>query len=109
GRGGGVRERVKRWGSPVGEDYAVRGFLPLSGIRVVDVTTSLAGPYCTEVLAALGADVVKVEKPGAGDEARAWGPPFWNGESTMFLAMNAGKRSLALDPRQGPAVLPRRG
>jgi crotonobetainyl-CoA:carnitine CoA-transferase CaiB-like acyl-CoA transferase len=80
-------------------------FLPLSGIRVVDVTTSLAGPYCTEVIAALGADVVKVEKPGVGDEARAWGPPFWNGESTMFLSMNAGKRSLALDLRHGLDVL----
>ena len=72
---------------------------------MIDVTTSLAGPYCTEVLAALGADVVKVEPPGAGDEARSWGPPFWNGESTMFLAMNAGKRSLALDLRRGLEVL----
>ena len=80
-------------------------FLPLEGVRVVDVTTSLAGPYCTEVLAALGADVVKVEPPGAGDEARSWGPPFWNGESTMFLAMNAGKRSVALDLRRGLDVL----
>jgi crotonobetainyl-CoA:carnitine CoA-transferase CaiB-like acyl-CoA transferase len=80
-------------------------FLPLSGVRVIDVTTSLAGPYCTEVLAALGADVIKVEPPAAGDEARSWGPPFWNGESTMFLAMNAGKRSLALDLRRGLEVL----
>ncbi len=80
-------------------------FLPLSGVRVIDVTTSLAGPYCTEVLAALGADVIKVEPPEAGDEARSWGPPFWNGESTMFLAMNAGKRSLALDLRRGLDVL----
>ena len=80
-------------------------FLPLSGVSVIDVTTSLAGPYCTEVLAALGADVIKVEPPEAGDEARSWGPPFWNGESTMFLAMNAGKRSLALDLRRGLEVL----
>ena len=80
-------------------------FLPLEGVRVIDVTTSLAGPYCTEVLAALGADVVKVEPPKAGDEARSWGPPFWNGESTMFLAMNAGKRSVALDLRRGLDVL----
>jgi len=81
-------------------------FLPLDGIRVVDVTTSLAGPYCTEVLAALGADVVKVEPPAAGDEARTWGPPFAPaGESTLFLAMNAGKRSLALDLRRGHDVL----
>src|SRR5918912_835849 len=81
-------------------------FLPLDGIRVVDVTTSLAGPYCTEVLAAMGADVVKVEPPGTGDEARTWGPPFApDRESTLFLAMNAGKRSLALDLRRGHDVL----
>src|SRR5262245_36877019 len=78
--------------------------LPLTGVRVVDVTTSLAGPYCTEVLAALGADVVKVE-PLAGDEARTWGPPFAHGESALFLAMNAGKRSLALDLRKGIEVV----
>lgn len=79
-------------------------FLPLDGVRVIDVTTSLAGPYCTEVLAALGADVIKVE-PLTGDEARTWGPPFWHGESTMFLSMNAGKRSVALDLRRGVDVL----
>ena len=72
------------------------GLLPLDGIRVVDVTTSIAGPYCAEILAALGADVVKVERPDTGDDGRAWGPPFWNGESAMFLAVNAGKRSLAV-------------
>ena len=71
-------------------------FLPLDGVRVVDVTTSIAGPYCAEILAALGADVVKVERPDTGDDGRAWGPPFWNGESAMFLAVNAGKRSLAV-------------
>ena len=81
-------------------------FLPLRGARVIDVTTSLAGPYCTEVLAALGADVVKVE-PISGDEARAWGPPFVSGESALFLAMNAGKRSLALDLRRGAEVMRR--
>jgi crotonobetainyl-CoA:carnitine CoA-transferase CaiB-like acyl-CoA transferase len=71
-------------------------FLPLDGVRVVDVTTSIAGPYCAEILAGLGADVVKVERPDTGDDGRAWGPPFWNGESAMFLAVNAGKRSLAV-------------
>jgi crotonobetainyl-CoA:carnitine CoA-transferase CaiB-like acyl-CoA transferase len=80
-------------------------FLPLDGVRVVDVTTSLAGPYCTELLAALGADVVKIEPPSGGDEARTWGPPFHDGEGTLFLAMNAGKRSLALDLRRGHDVL----
>ena len=69
---------------------------PIGGIRVVDLTSSLAGPTATQLLAALGADVVKVE-PLSGDHARAWGPPFVEGESAMFLAANAGKRSLALD------------
>jgi crotonobetainyl-CoA:carnitine CoA-transferase CaiB-like acyl-CoA transferase len=70
--------------------------LPLAGTRVLDVTTSIAGPLCAEILAALGADVIKVERPDTGDDARAWGPPFWNGEGAMFLSVNAGKRSLAL-------------
>jgi crotonobetainyl-CoA:carnitine CoA-transferase CaiB-like acyl-CoA transferase len=74
-------------------------FLPLSGIRVVDVTTSLAGPYCTQILASLGADVIKVEHPDGGDEARHWGPPFVAGEGALFQAANAGKRSLALSFR----------
>jgi crotonobetainyl-CoA:carnitine CoA-transferase CaiB-like acyl-CoA transferase len=73
--------------------------LPLDGVRVLDVTTSLAGPFCAEILAGLGADVVKVERPDTGDDGRAWGPPFWNGESAMFLAVNAGKRSLAVSLR----------
>ena len=70
---------------------------PLEGVRVVDLTSSLAGPTCTQILAALGADVVKVERPGAGDEARDWGPPIFPGGSAMFFAANAAKRSLALD------------
>ncbi len=74
-------------------------FLPLTGRRVLDVTTSIAGPFCAEILAALGADVVKVERPDTGDDGRAWGPPFWNGEGAMFLSVNAGKRSLALSLR----------
>ncbi len=82
-------------------------FAPLAGIRVVDVTTSLAGPYCAEQLGALGADVVKIE-PIAGDEARTWGPPFAaDGQAAMFMAMNAGKRSLALDLRRGVSVIER--
>ncbi len=81
---------------------------PLEGTRVLDVTTSIAGPYCAQILAALGADVVKVERPDTGDDARAWGPPFWDGEGTMFLSANAGKRSLGLslrDPRGRDALL----
>jgi len=83
-------------------------FAPLAGVRIVDVTTSIAGPYCAQILAALGADVVKVERPDTGDDARAWGPPFWAGESPMFLSANAGKRSLAVslrDPRGLEVVL----
>jgi crotonobetainyl-CoA:carnitine CoA-transferase CaiB-like acyl-CoA transferase len=80
-------------------------FLPLEGARVVDVTSSLAGPYCTEILAALGADVVKIEHPERGDEARAWGPPFSAGSSVLFYAANLGKRSLALDIKRGRDVL----
>jgi crotonobetainyl-CoA:carnitine CoA-transferase CaiB-like acyl-CoA transferase len=71
-------------------------FLPLDGLRVLDVTSSLAGPYCTEILAALGSDVVKVERPDAGDETRQWWPS-WHGDGVMFLMANASKRSLALD------------
>lgn len=76
-------------------------FAPLAGVRVLDLTSSLAGPSCTELLAALGAEVTKVERPDAGDEARDWGP-------SMFFAANAGKRSLALDlqdPRGREALL----
>ncbi|MBA2742094.1 MAG: CoA transferase [Actinobacteria bacterium] len=83
-------------------------FLPLAGMRVVDVTTSIAGPFCAEILGAFGADVVKIERPDTGDDGRAWGPPFWNGESAMFLSVNAGKRSLAVslsDERGRDAVL----
>jgi crotonobetainyl-CoA:carnitine CoA-transferase CaiB-like acyl-CoA transferase len=79
-------------------------FAPLAGVRVVDVTTSYAGPTCTQLLAALGADVIKVEPP-TGDEARLWGPPFSGGLGTLFVAVNSGKRSVALDLRRGRDVL----
>ena len=70
---------------------------PLAGVRVLDFSRVLAGPYCTMVLADLGAEVIKVERPGAGDETRGWGPPFAGEEAGYFLAVNRGKRSLALD------------
>ena len=72
-------------------------FAPLAGMRVLDLTSSLAGPTATEILGALGADVIKVEHPVRGDEAREWGPRFFEGGSVMFFSANAGKRSLALD------------
>ena len=68
----------------------------LQGLRVVDITQNLAGPYCTQILGDLGADVVKIEPP-AGDSARAWGPPFWNSESPLFLSVNRNKRSVRID------------
>ena len=69
----------------------------LGDIRVVDLTRNLAGPYCTMLLADLGADVVKIEKPGAGDDTRFWAPPLWGGVSATFLAANRNKRSVAVD------------
>src|SRR5215213_580297 len=72
-------------------------FQPLAGTRVLDLTSSLAGPYCTQILSALGADVVKVERPGNGDETRRWSPPTWGEDGVLFLSANAGKRSLAID------------
>src|SRR5258708_3524092 len=70
---------------------------PLSGTRVIDLTRALAGPYCTLLLGDMGADVIKVELPGSGDETRQWGPPFLAGESSYFLSVNRNKRSITLD------------
>jgi crotonobetainyl-CoA:carnitine CoA-transferase CaiB-like acyl-CoA transferase len=78
----------------------------LDGIRVVELTEALAGPYCAMLLGDLGADVIKVERHGTGDQSRTWGPPFVGGESAYFLAANRNKRSIALnydDPRGAEA------
>src|SRR5919204_814080 len=69
----------------------------LDGIRVVDLTRALAGPYCTLMLADHGADVVKIEMPGTGDETREWAPPHINGVSAYYLAINRNKRSITCD------------
>jgi len=74
-----------------------QGFDLLSGIRILDLTTSVAGPFATMLLADMGAEVLKIERPGTGDDARVWGPPFLDGESLWFLSVNRNKRSLGLD------------
>ena len=69
----------------------------LDGIRVIDLTQALAGPYCTMILGDLGADVLKVEQPGRGEQSRGWGPPFIEGQSAYFLSVNRNKRGLTLN------------
>jgi crotonobetainyl-CoA:carnitine CoA-transferase CaiB-like acyl-CoA transferase len=83
------------------------GFDMLDGVRVLDLTSSVAGPVATLLLADLGAEVVKIERRGAGDDSRAWGPPFLDGESLWFLSVNRNKQSVTLDYAQpaGLAVL----
>jgi crotonobetainyl-CoA:carnitine CoA-transferase CaiB-like acyl-CoA transferase len=70
---------------------------PLAGLRVLDLSRVLAGPLCTMILADLGADVVKVERPGEGDDTRHWGPPFAGDDAAYFLSLNRNKRSIAID------------
>src|SRR4051812_40340736 len=70
---------------------------PLEGITIVDLTRVLSGPYCTMLLADMGARVIKIEQPGKGDDTRAWGPPFLEGESAYFLSINRNKESVTLD------------
>jgi crotonobetainyl-CoA:carnitine CoA-transferase CaiB-like acyl-CoA transferase len=78
--------------------------LPLTGVKVVELANNVAGPYAAFILAALGADVLKVERPEGGDDARGWGPPFWKGTSPGFLAVNANKRSITVDLKDKDAV-----
>jgi crotonobetainyl-CoA:carnitine CoA-transferase CaiB-like acyl-CoA transferase len=82
---------------------------PLDGITVLDLTRVLSGPYCTMLLADMGARVIKIEHPGKGDDTRAWGPPFVAGESAYFLSINRNKESVTLDFKQpaGREVLDR--
>jgi crotonobetainyl-CoA:carnitine CoA-transferase CaiB-like acyl-CoA transferase len=82
---------------------------PLDGIHVLDLTRVLSGPYCTMLLADMGARVIKVEQPGKGDDTRAWGPPFLEGESAYFLSVNRNKESVTLDFKheKGRALLER--
>lgn len=103
-----------RSGSPARHDWPAAGGGqaangPLSGLRVLDLSRILSGPYATMALADLGADVVKIENPDGGDDTRSWGPPFQGGEATYFLAVNRNKRSLAVDLKSdvGQAVVKR--
>jgi crotonobetainyl-CoA:carnitine CoA-transferase CaiB-like acyl-CoA transferase len=82
---------------------------PLHGITVLDLTRVLSGPYCTMMLGDMGARVIKIEQPGKGDDTRAWGPPFLEGESAYFLSINRNKESVTLDFKrpEGREVLER--
>jgi crotonobetainyl-CoA:carnitine CoA-transferase CaiB-like acyl-CoA transferase len=82
---------------------------PLAGLLVADLTQNVAGPYCTQILGDMGAQVVKVERPGRGDDARAWAPPYWGPESAAFMSVNRNKRSLAVDMKapEGRDILER--
>jgi crotonobetainyl-CoA:carnitine CoA-transferase CaiB-like acyl-CoA transferase len=73
---------------------------PLSGIRVIDLTRILAGPICTMNLGDMGAEILKVEQPGSGDDTRSWGPPFVEGEAAYFLGINRNKRSITLNLKE---------
>ena len=69
----------------------------LKGITVLDLTTSIAGPYAAMQLGDMGAEVIKIERPGKGDDCRAWGPPWLDGESLWFMSVNRNKQSVTLD------------
>src|SRR3989304_7618944 len=77
----------------------------LNDLVVADLAQNVAGPFCTQILGDLGAEVIKVERPGRGDDCRGWAPPDWGGEGVVFLSLNRNKRSLALDMkhREGQA------
>lgn len=71
--------------------------LPLEGIRVLDLSRVLAGPFCTMILGDLGAEIIKIERPGTGDDTRSWGPPFIDNESAYFLSVNRNKKSITVN------------
>ena len=80
---------------------------PLTGIRVIDLTRILAGPICTMNLGDMGAEIIKIERPGKGDDTRDWGPPFVEGQAAYFLCANRSKKSVTLDLKneQGKDIL----
>ncbi|HTG10613.1 MAG TPA: CoA transferase, partial [Candidatus Eisenbacteria bacterium] len=79
---------------------------PLAGVRVIDLTRVLAGPFCAMSLGDMGAEVIKIEEPGKGDDTRGW-PPFVHGEATYFLSVNRNKKSLTLNMKapEGQEIL----
>lgn len=80
---------------------------PLNGIRILDLTRIVAGPYCTMILGDLGAEILKIERPGGGDEARKWGPPFFPGtqDSVYFTSVNRNKKSVCVDLKRGRDII----
>ena len=86
-----------------GEEEKKTKTMPLEGVKVIDLSRAMAGPFCTMMLADLGAQVIKIEPP-AGDETRAWGPPFMGKESTYFLSVNRNKKSIVIDLRKEKGV-----
>jgi crotonobetainyl-CoA:carnitine CoA-transferase CaiB-like acyl-CoA transferase len=77
---------------------------PLEGIKILDLSRALAGPYCSMMLADMGAEVIKVEMPGKGDDSRAWGPPFVEGESAYYLSVNRNKKGMTLNLKKEKAL-----
>uniref|UniRef100_A0A9L0TBR3 Succinyl-CoA:glutarate-CoA transferase n=1 Tax=Equus caballus TaxID=9796 RepID=A0A9L0TBR3_HORSE len=77
---------------------------PLEGVKILDLTRVLAGPFATMNLGDLGAEIIKVERPGAGDDTRAWGPPFLGTESVYFLSVNRNKKSIAVNIKDPKGV-----
>ena len=77
---------------------------PLAGVRVLDASRVLAGPFCGQILGDLGAEVVKLERPGVGDETRGWGPPFFNDLSSYYLSCNRNKKAITLDLGQSAGL-----
>ena len=77
---------------------------PLEKIKIIDLSRALAGPYCSMMLADMGAEVIKVEMPGKGDDSRAWGPPFLEGESAYYMSVNRNKKSMTLNLKNQKAI-----
>src|SRR5262245_15350954 len=107
--GRGLVDTSRRGARRGANDRLIAVALPLEGIVVVDLTQNVAGPFCTQILGDMGADVIKVERPGRGDDARAWAPPYWGDESATFMSFNRNKRSIAIDlKRDGGLEIVRR-